>query len=207
MRIVLAALFFAFATAAVANENKEAMECARIDDSLRRLLCFDRLFPRLDEDQAAEANPDAGPVEQWVVEEERSPIDDSPKVTAGLAPKEVSSTGIRDGSMFLIMRCSENTTSVIFSTDMFMLNETVAVTTRFGKEPATTTQWGRSTNYQAVGLWSGSQAIPFIRRLVNHETLVVRIQDRDQLNAEFELGNVREVAQKIADACNWDLCS
>jgi type VI secretion system protein VasI len=207
MRIELAALFCFLAFTATADIRDQAQECARLDDSLHRLTCFDRLFPKTVEDEAEESRDPTNPALQWAIDEGRSSIDDSPRVTAGLIAKEVSSTGLGKGEAFLLMRCSENTTSIILSTDMFLINESVSVTARLGQEPASTSRWERATNYKAVGLWSGAKSIPFIRRLTEHDKLVVRIQDRDRLDAEFDLGDVKGAAQKIASACNWKLQS
>lgn len=190
----------------------KAATCAAIADSLARLTCFDKAFPASEMANMVAGTAD-GDQEQapatattaWEVEATKSALDDSPTVTALLMPASSSGTGFGDSTMALMLRCMENTTSVVLSTTMFMTSENVQVTVRLDDQPAETTSWGRSTNYKAVGLWSGAKAIPFVRNLASASRLVVRIQERDRLDAEFELADVQSVAAQVASACNWSL--
>lgn len=190
-------------SAAGADQLEDAKECAAITDSLQRLTCFDRAFPKTD---AAPATDEAASTVSatWDVRRERSDIDDSPAVYATLSPIDSSGTGILNRGLTLLVRCSENTTSVMLHTDMFM-SDNPRVTIRFGNAPAETTRWSRSSNYQAAGLWSGGQSIPFLRKLKNGERLVVRVEARERQDAVFNLGNVEEVVSEVATACNWTL--
>ncbi|WP_461382582.1 type VI secretion system-associated protein TagO [Devosia indica] len=189
----------------------KAATCAAISDSLARLTCFDKAFPASEmanmvANTADEDNEQASAITTaWEVEATKSALDDSPTVTALLMPSSSSGTGIGDSTMALMLRCMENTTSVVLSTTMFMVEDNVQVTVRLDDQPAQTTSWGRSTNYKAVGLWSGAKAIPFVREVANASRLVVRIQERDRLDAEFELADVQSVAAQVASACNWSL--
>lgn len=191
----------------------KARTCSAISDSLARLTCFDKAFPasEMTDEVAGADNRDQAPepaiTTAWEVEATKSALDDSPTVTALLMPSSSSGTGVGEGSMALMLRCVENTTSVVLSTTMFMTNDNIQVTVRIDDQQAQTTSWGRSTNYKAVGLWNGAKAIPFVREIANASRLVVRIQERDRLDAEFDLGDVRSVAAQVASACNWDLAS
>lgn len=219
MRITLLALALLTTLGAPARAQEDvaakAAACSSIADSLQRLTCFDKAFP------AGIAAPAVAPAAEgppttveapvptaasvWEVEATKSAIDDSPSITALLMPTDTSSTGVGDGGLAIILRCVENTTSVVLSTTMFMVEENVSVTIRIDDKPAQTSSWGRSTNYKAVGLWNGSKAIPFVRELATASKLVVRVQESDRVDGEFELGNVGAVAQQVADACNWDM--
>lgn len=210
MRGILAGTVLAATiTAADANQLDSAKACSAIADSLQRLTCFDRVFPASEVDAAtadeAPAEPEVTSTAKWEVKESKSAIDDSPTVQAYLLPTEVRGTGIGQSEMILLLRCQENTTGAVFSTDLFMTSDQAKVTLRFGDAPAETERWSVASNYKAVGRWSGAQAIPFIKRLTENEKLVVRIEDRNRTDAQFDLGNVREVAEKIATACNWKL--
>jgi type VI secretion system protein VasI len=207
MRTMVAVLAL-LASSAFAQGATKPEECAAIEDSLQRLNCFDGLFPRSAQ-AAAPAKAESAAAEEsaadvkWVFNEDKSPMDDSVRLSAGLIPRKVSYTGIGDGEAFLLLRCHENKTSIVLSTNMFMMDDGVSVTTRLGEEKATTSRWTRSSDYKAVGLWDGGKAIPFIRALATKNTLVVRVEAKDRLDAEFDLGNVAEAAQKVAGACKW----
>lgn len=181
-------------------------QCAAIDDSLKRLTCFDQLFPRAAKAEIPPAQPQAetpSSRSKWEVDEEKSALDDSAKITAVLAPKTVKYTGIGEAQAFLILRCTEKTTSAVFTTNMFMTNDNPSVTIRIGDSKAQASRWTRSTNYKAVGLWSGAQAISFIKTLPDNTRLVVRIEDRDRVDAEFDLADASGPIAKIREACKW----
>jgi len=195
-----------------------AKVCSAIEDSLQRLTCFDKLFPRETSSAEAEKSPNgatsgvtkaeeepsgSGSISPWQITEEKSPLDDSVVYTAYLTAKTASTTGIGKGEAFLILRCAENTTSALFSTSLFMMSERPQVTIRLGDAKAETTSWTRSTSYKAAGLWSGAQAIPFLKSLPDNTRLVLRISDNDRLDAEFDLADVSKPIAKIREHCKW----
>lgn len=203
------AILASMAISASADQLADAKACSAITDSLQRLTCFDRAFPA-GEDDTTPSEPTTQEAEtksttKWEIRESKSSIDDSPTVQAYLLPTDVRGTSPGQSEMVLMLRCQENTTGAVFSTDMFMTSDQAKVTIRLGDAPAENTRWNVASNYKAVGLWSGAQAIPFIKRLASHDRLVVRIEERNRTDAEFDLGNIREVAEKISVACNWQL--
>lgn len=217
MRRLLAVGGAALLFGSPAHGQDAAKACSVIEDSLQRLTCFDKLFPRdaaassttttggeikADEAKTTEPTEEAG-VSAWQVEKEKSPLDDSVVYTAYLPAKTASMTGIGKGEAFLVLRCAENTTSAVFSTSLFMMDEKPSVTIRIGEEKAATTRWTRSTSYKSAGLWTGAQAIPFIKSLPDNARLVLRITDNDRLDAEFNLGDVSKPAAKIREHCKW----
>lgn len=205
--VLLAALLGATIPSIAQDELilNRASECSSIEDSLRRLTCFDQVFPAdsspVDTAVGAESvnTTDAS---NWEIEESQSALDDSPKVVATLLPTQGAQRSFMGGPA-LVLRCIENTTSVVLFTGQFMIGDSASVTYRIGSDAAVTQQWNGSSNRQAVGLWSGSQAIPFIKALMDGERLVMRVEARERTDAEFEVGNVSVVRDKIAAACNW----
>ncbi len=192
-----------------------AKTCSAIEDSLQRLTCFDKLFPRdnadaspantADEKKSEEATPTPATqtVSAWRGQEEKSPLDDSVIYTTYLTASSASTTGMGRAEAYLVLRCAENTTTAVFSTSLFMMDDNPTVTVRIGQDKATTTRWTRSTSYKSAGLWNGATAIPFIKALPDNERLVVRIEDRDRLDAEFNLGAVSGEVEKLRSHCKW----
>lgn len=183
-------------------------ECASLADSAVRLACYDKLFPKTDGSSSASAAPVPTHDKQrapslWRITESASPLDDSPSVVAVLLPQESSSTGIAEASAYLIAACRENVTSVIVKTEMFMAADTPTVTIRTGSEPATKSNWARSSDYKAVGLWSGKDAIPFLKSLKDDEKMFLRLEDRNRVEATFNLSRVSEVVELISQKCKW----
>ncbi len=206
--LILAFIFLGAPNAFAQDETAiKAAVCSRIDDSLARLTCFDKLFPRdAAKSETLENEQDDAlgqPTIHWSIEITKSPIDDSTQVFASLEPKSVSGTGIGDSQALLLLRCMENTTSAILATNMFMTDDTVSVITRVGEKEASSDRWDRSTSYKSVGLWSGSRSIPFIESLTDNTRLVVRIEEDDRIDAQFDLADVSAVRQQLSSACNW----
>lgn len=209
MRVQVVALsLLSMAVPAFADQIEDAKACSSVADSLQRLTCFDQAFPSTPATTAESSSPQSASAPsgvKWEVSEEKSPLDDSATVKAFLAPTTVSGTGVGNAEMFLMVRCQENTTAVVIATSMFMTGDTAKVTTRLGDEAAQTSQWNISSNYKSVGLWSGAKAIPFIKDLAKSSNLVVRVESRDRTDAQFDLGDIRAVAEKVSAACKWKL--
>lgn len=200
MRVLLAA-GAALLIIGTANAQTTPQECSSIGDSLQRLTCFDKLFPKQD---AINTNEETVPLtpSKWDISEERSPIDDSPRITATLLPKNIDKESARRDTPMLAFRCYDNTTSVIYLHSRFSSTEQPRVTYRVSSTSPVTERWSRSDNYQSVGLWRGDKAIPFMKKFKDGDTLAVQTDD-PRSEAVFDLGNVEAVVSKISDACNW----
>lgn len=200
MRGIIAAGVVLVMTSAGSAQSKPE-ECAAIGDSLQRLTCFDKLFPKGEAPKAetGEKTPAPG---NWDITEERSPIDDSPRITASILPKGVSKETYSRSDPLLALRCYDNTTSIIYLHGKFSANDAPNVTYRIGDKPPSTERWSRSDNFQSVGLWRGSRAIQLMKRLKNGETLAIQTDD-PRTEAVYDLGNVEDVISKISKACDW----
>ena len=180
--------------------------CSMIADSLQRLTCFDRAFPKHGEPLAAAASssppPDSGADQgAWQITNEKSPIDDSPKVVGLLQPSDGRGSFDRRA---LFVRCIENVTSVVISTDSFNIGATTApVTLRIDGGTASTVRWEMADNSSAVGLWNGANAIPFLKSLATANQLAVRVQMSQQVDMLFDLTGIGAVVDQVAAACKW----
>lgn len=197
------AILLLLATSAGSEQNEDARKCTALTDGLQRLTCFDRVFPDAGDvaDIAETPKEDTG-FGYWSVSRSRNAIDDSPVIVGTLLAEETTGSTSANSGLGLMVRCRENTTSVMLHTDMFMTTNP-RVTIRIGSGKATTTTWERSESYKAAGLWTGAQAIPFLRSLANGDRLVVRVEERSRQEAVFNVGNVEAIRSEVAEACNW----
>jgi type VI secretion system protein VasI len=144
--------------------------------------------------------------EPWIVSEEQSPLDDSRNVYISTRSLQMTLGTLRlPVTPTLHLRCAENTTSIFVTWESFLDNESVEVTTRIDKLPAKSSYWNVSTDFEAVGLWNGADAIPFIRSLFGHHRLLVRVTpygDSSQ-TAVFNLEGLAEAAGPLMAACHW----
>ena len=94
--------------------------------------------------------------------------------------------------MTLSIVCRENKTNLYFrfaGDFMSSLNGGGTITYRVDKHPAQTKGFEESNNHEALGLWGGADAIPFIQGLFGAERLFVRATPHNEsaVSGEFVL--------------------
>lgn len=113
----------------------------------------------------------------------------------------------------LWIRCLENTTSVIWGWEDYLgdddpnvYTETKRMMLRLGDEEAFERFYTVSTSHDSVGLWKGSDAIPFIRELEKVDVLVARITPygASPKEAVFDVSRLSEHLPKLKQACGWE---
>jgi len=130
----------------------------------------------------------------WQIEESKSPTDGSPQVVAANLV----------GDTVLILRCKDQTTEAAFSTKYNWLgSRSVEVTLRINDEKPFKQVWRVSIDGRAA---FASNAVEFIRILPDDAKLFIKTtrSDGKTKEANFNLGNVSEIRNKIAHACDWD---
>jgi Type VI secretion system VasI, EvfG, VC_A0118 len=172
--------------------TEEVKSCKAISNDQERLKCFDSLFadkpnpPNAADKSASEGN--------WQIEESKSPTDGSSQVVAANLV----------GDTVLILRCKEQTTEAAFSTKYnYLGSRTVDVTLRINDDKSFKQVWKASIDGRAA---FASDAVEFIRMLPDKAKLFIRISRSDgkTKEANFNLGNVSDIRNKIAHACDWD---
>jgi hypothetical protein len=162
--------------------------CRQISNDADRLKCYDRI--------GAQAEPGAGSDPVWEFTETKSPIDDSPQVSATLRSG--------DGKAQLMMRCRERKTEVAVSiTGFIKCGVDIAVIYRIGQSQSVNTPWNPAPScYLAIA----PAPIPFMRALPDQGQVYFRMVDHHDKPHEttFNLGKVSDVRSRIADACKWD---
>lgn len=175
---------------------QEALKlCREIKNDGERLKCYDGIG-------VSAINPAGAPGESkqagapWLITDEKSPLDDSPLVSAALASS--------DGRSHLLMRCKDRKTEAAVSIRGFIkCGPDVRVIYRVDQSEATEIPWNaHSTCYLALA----PSPIPFIRSLTDDGKIYVRMFDHHGTphDALFNLGKVSEVRSRLAQACNWD---
>lgn len=149
------------------------------------------------------------PAGRWRLVTEVSPIDDSGNVYLSVtADAEIADQFGRRTRPMLTLACRENATSLwlnfggLFMADIQGFGD---VTVRADAERARRISMRASSDHEALGLWSGGQAIPFIRGLFGRETLFVRAVPFSgrQVDLTFPIAGLAEAAKPLAAACHW----
>ena len=107
MRAILTIACASVAFAAGAQAQDALRSCRQIRDDGERLKCYDRLDASSSSrtGRPGESKPGAGTA--WIVNDEKSPLDDSPLVSAALESS--------DGKAHLLMRCKDRKTELAVS--------------------------------------------------------------------------------------------
>jgi hypothetical protein len=168
--------------------------CQTIKEDTLRLKCFDGLFaakPDASNESAATKEPPT-----WEINETKSPLDDSPEISATLKA---------DDNIGLILRCKEKKTEAIFGGLFTFLgsNESIKMFVRIGDGKLMETSWHPSSNGRGAFAPNATQ---FIQALPQNGKLFLRARSYsgENIDGEFTLGEVAAVRDKIAVACNWN---
>ena len=149
------------------------------------------------------------PSDRWSVDLQTSKIDDSTNVFVTTpAIKPVQGRFRRETTPYLMLRCMENRTSAYFTFNGLHMADIQGygdVTVRIDKRKADTHHMSASTDSEALGLWSGGRAIPFIKSLFGGENLIVRVTPYSDSprTVEFKIAGLEEAIAPLRKACNW----
>ena len=176
--------------------------CLSIKESLSRLECYD---------EAAGYNPVVTQVDgtgDWDIQLETSKFDDSQTVFLSLKSKEWDNCPYDSAKHSLVMACRENSTDLYIVFGGCYMSDFEGrgrVTYRVDDEPAASVSMRESSNNSALGLWGGRNSIPFIKELLDKNSLVVKASpfSESAVTSEFELGGLNEAIKPLRAACNW----
>jgi Type VI secretion system VasI, EvfG, VC_A0118 len=108
------------------------------------------------------------------------------------------------GDTVLILRCKDQTTEAAFSTKYNWLgSRSVDVALRINDEKPFKAVWKASVDGRAA---FAPNAVEFIRMLPDNAKLFIKTSRSDgkTKEANFNLGNVSDIRNKVAHACDWD---
>jgi len=140
---------------------------------------------------------------KWIINEEKSPIDDSLNITLYLESTEIVRDKYnKEQTPTLILRCSENTTNAFINWSMFIGTGYTDVLIRLDKEKAKTSSWIISTNYEAI---FPKKNISFIKKLMKHEKLLTQITPygENPVMTTFDIKGLKEAIKPLRKACGW----
>lgn len=190
--------FETLSASALADVDK----CLDIQASMDRLACYDR---------EAGYNPVIRTVEgtgKWKVHTETSKIDDSTNVYLFLESDNHENCPYDQDPHQISMACRENTTNfwVTFG-GCFMSSHggKGRVTYRIDLEEARQINFRESNDNNALGLWSGGRAIPFIKKILGHDKLLIRAQpfSESTVTGEYPIAGIDEAIKPLREACAW----
>ena len=195
--------------AILANQAPE--NCTKLTDADTRLACYDSIFgtsisnKELVDEQVTDTHK---PPKNWSIWETVSNIDDSVNVV--LSTDTLDTSRGRFGSrvrLTLVAACRENSTSVWFNFGGHFMSDHQhgTVIYRVDKQDAKRKNFRESNNNEALGLWSGGSAIPFLKQLLGHDWLFIRATPYSEsaLEGTFDISGLERAIIPLREACNW----
>lgn len=179
--------------------------CLKINNDLDRLACYDNQLGRTPQRTTLPSPPG-----KWSVQEETSKITDEKTVILTLDSEERVNCGWNRGShISIVIRCMEKKTALYFNTGCHMTSSTYDdygnITYRLDSTPAQTVSGRSSTDSKALGLWSGSTAIPLIKKMFGKSSFVVRMTPygENPFTATFSIHGLEQAIMPLRKSCNW----
>lgn len=193
-----------FAAAPVRADDPLAA-CAKVDNDLDRLACYDRLSGRTPAVTVAATSPG-----EWYVQTEKSTITDDTDVTLSVeSAEDASCRFLSSGKATLFVRCHENATALVIHTGCHMTSSEYDdygdVDIRLDSERARTVSMTESTTNEALGLWNGGSAIPLIKQIFGKQKLLARVRPyaANQITFSFNVTGLQEAIAPLRKACGW----
>lgn len=158
---------------------------------------------------SSDSTPPPPPPSPWKVSRWQSKMDDSPAVLLRSQSEEIVSGRFGSpGPATLMLRCLENTTNLLVKVNDHFLADIQGygnVRYRIDDRQADTLRMRESTDNEALGLWSGGQAIPVIRRMFGHDQVTMQITPFNQspVTVTFPITGLQEAIAPLRKACHW----
>jgi type VI secretion system protein VasI len=159
--------------------------------------------------QAAPVTEVAPSIGRWKVSEDKSAFDDSRTVVLSIESNEtVRGQFGASGPAIMYLRCMENTTSAyLWINDLFLsdIQGYGVVDYRIDDRKAAKLRAESSTDNKALGAWSGSEAIPFIKEMLDGGRIAFRATPYNESPVEFtfDLTGLGAVVMPLREACAW----
>jgi len=182
---------------------QDASHCVAIEAEEKRLECFDKAY--INTTQEFELNG----LVNWKMNVETSRLDDSSTVI--LSNESIDTIPDRLGRQKharLYIRCKEGTTSLyIYFAGLYMadLQKLGRIDYRVDDNPAQRVTMKESNNNEALGLWYGGVAKPFIKDILTGEILFVRATPYNEspVDLAFNIKGLHEAIKPLSEACDW----
>lgn len=181
----------------------DAHHCSTVEEKQERLECFDAAFPRYSGLRADHSKSN------WEISEEVNRLNDSIITVLSTKSNEVISTRLgQQWRATLYIRCQDDLTSLYLHFPGHHMSDVSghgAVDYRVDKDLAQRVRMTASNNHEALGLWYGGVAKPFIRKIKQGDSLFVRVTPYSEspIDMTFTISGMSEAIKPIAEACYW----
>jgi type VI secretion system protein VasI len=143
----------------------------------------------------------------WKVERSKDKLRGTPIVV--VSQTSADTVEMADGRKFygdLVFRCRDNATNVMVFFKLPVGLYYTPISYRIDDKPVVSTIWHSGTTLGTVGIFSGANAITFIKGLLGGKALIIRAQPRAALETTFtfSLEGLKEAIEPVRQTCGWD---
>lgn len=189
-------------------------KCHIMSTNYVRLMCYDKasgyVTPKPDQPdeivtEAPSVVPDVEPGgKQWRYKDETSALDNRKDVWLSLTSKNTEGNAI--GSPIratLWVRCMQNKTNLLIGFDRYT-TDNQNVKYKLDDGPVQKQWMATMSGGDGIGIWSGSRAIPFIKRMFSKDSLVISYNTyTGPVEFSFDISGLKERIDPLATACQW----
>lgn len=175
-----------------ANSLKQAAinKCASVEAGAARLACYDQVTA------AAQGS--------WRIARTVSAGDRN--VYLSLSASAL--TSVRPGQSIrptLWARCQQEQTALFVSWGTYLGTSEANVSYRLDASAPRIDSWAIANDREVMGLWRSTDAVPFIKALLDAEQLVleVTLYDGRAFTGRFELAGIKQAIVPLREACGW----
>ncbi len=183
---------------------EETLQSCAAKPQAERLACYDALA------EATVSETTVTPTKsEWRVRTDVSPVDDSKNVFLSVTGGNgITDRYGRDSEMTLVIACRENTTSAWVNFGGHFMSDIQGagrVTYRVDSKPAQTKSFGESSNHEALGLWNGGTAIPWVKSLFGGDRLYLEAMpySESKVHDFFPIAGLEEAIAPLRESCGW----
>lgn len=203
----------------------EARKCTAIEGAGLRMTCYDAVFKGdgvavmpappptavpSPQGEVVDLKNETVPGDQWSIIATTSEMTDKPLVIMRLESTNEASCGrYKDPTpITLLLRCEDNTTNVVIGAEQCFFSShggNGRVEYRLDSDPPATARMEASNSNEALGLWSGTRAIPFIKAMFGKTDLLVEMTpfNENSLRVEFDISGTENAVEQLRAACGW----
>lgn len=188
--------------------------CHNISDNEIRLKCYDtqtgydehvKNSGITDDESATSARPEeTAQGKQWQYSDEHSALDNRKDVWLSVRSDNTEGNSIGTPKRATLwLRCMDNKTNVLIGFDRYTTDDQ---NVRFKFDDGSVQKQWMATmrGGDGIGIWSGSRAIPFIKKMYGKDRMVIAYETYSgPVEFSFNISGVRARIDVLADACSW----
>lgn len=189
--------------------GKEHPEIKKLHDDATTELAKQEEAKRKQEIEQQKAEELARLVNSWSVNRSQSKMDDTPSIIVAKEAKYSVQTWLKQITPILVIRCRENTTSLIFNaksnfTPVYGEYDKASIRVRIDDGKAVSQYWSESTDNDAA---FAPNAISLLRQMKDAEILRIEFNpfNSNPATVEFDLRGLKPHLEEVAKTCRWSL--